>query len=154
MGFLREKKVIESEGNLTDFMILREIWFDFYPRNKNTSRTSSGFEHVFLSEIKKGQIIGWERIFAKFLSWQPEDYFGLTPAESLILLKLIIVSLSLSCMNWIWSLHNWLYFYELEKVGKLDYRGWFETRDIADVRRSQKFMNWVNWFNLDCISLT
>lgn len=69
MGLLRDKDVITSEGNLTDFELLREIWFDFYPRNKNTNRTSSGFEHVFLSEIKKGKIIGWEWSW-KGLSWQ------------------------------------------------------------------------------------
>lgn len=38
--------------------MIKEIWFEFYPRNKNTLMTSSGFEHVFLSEIKKGKIIG------------------------------------------------------------------------------------------------
>lgn len=40
------------------FQMIKEIWFEFYPRNKNTLMTSSGFEHVFLSEIKKGKIIG------------------------------------------------------------------------------------------------
>lgn len=40
------------------FQMIKEIWFEFYPRNKNTFMTSSGFEHVFLSEIKKGKIIG------------------------------------------------------------------------------------------------
>lgn len=38
--------------------LLRRLWFDFYPRNKNTEQTSSGFEHVFLAEEKKGKIIG------------------------------------------------------------------------------------------------
>lgn len=55
MSFLEEKKLI---GNHSHFSLLKSIWFDFYPRNKGTKQTSSGFEHVFLSEIKKNKIIG------------------------------------------------------------------------------------------------
>ncbi|CRK98902.1 CLUMA_CG012182, isoform A [Clunio marinus] len=40
------------------FKLIKTLWFDFYPRHRKLNRTSSGFEHVFLSEIKKGKIIG------------------------------------------------------------------------------------------------
>lgn len=40
------------------FAMIRTLWFDFYPRNKNTTVTSSGFEHIFLSEVKRGKVIG------------------------------------------------------------------------------------------------
>jgi Endoribonuclease XendoU len=42
--------------------MIKTLWFDFYPRNKNTTSTSSGFEHIFLSEVKKGKVIGLEMI--------------------------------------------------------------------------------------------
>lgn len=52
-----------AKGSITDdskeqYKLMKRIWFDLYPRNKNTTMTSSGFEHVFLSEIKRGKIIG------------------------------------------------------------------------------------------------
>lgn len=56
-------KFLEFKGFVSDdpkehFELIKRLWFDFYPRNKNTTKTSSGFEHVFLSEIKRGKIIG------------------------------------------------------------------------------------------------
>lgn len=56
MNFLERKNIVKKEFNPKDLM--KQLWFDFYPRNKNVTRTSSGFEHVFLSEVKKGKIIG------------------------------------------------------------------------------------------------
>lgn len=57
MEFLVRKELISAEPK-DQFNYIKQIWFDFYPRNKNTTQSSSGFEHVFLSEIKKGKIIG------------------------------------------------------------------------------------------------
>lgn len=57
MDFLEQKQFVSSEPK-EQFDLIKRLWFDFYPRNKNTMKTSSGFEHVFLSEIKKGKIIG------------------------------------------------------------------------------------------------
>jgi hypothetical protein len=57
MKFLEDHKIVSS--NYTDhFDMIKTLWFDFYPRNANTTVTSSGFEHVFLSEVKRGKIIG------------------------------------------------------------------------------------------------
>lgn len=156
MGLLRDKDVITSEGNLTDFELLREIWFDFYPRNKNTNRTSSGFEHVFLSEIKKGKIIGWVRVEAErvWVDRPKEDYFRLTSVETLILLKLITI---LPFTGNLCRLHNWLYFHEFEKVGKLDYLGWYGTRNIEDVSSECwkiYFYSCAMFLTLDSINLT
>lgn len=57
MEFLELKGSISADPK-EQHELIRRIWFDFYPRNKNTSMTSSGFEHVFLSEVKRGKIIG------------------------------------------------------------------------------------------------
>lgn len=58
MEFLESKNLV---GNTTadHFTLLDTMWFELYPRNKGTNATSSGFEHVFLSEIKKGKVIGF-----------------------------------------------------------------------------------------------
>lgn len=39
------------------FNLLKKIWFDMYPRTRGNVG-SSGFEHVFLNEIKYGKPIG------------------------------------------------------------------------------------------------
>lgn len=57
MEFLQEKGIV-SDNPKDHQKLLKELWFDFYPRNKNTNKTSSAFEHVFLAEAKKGKIIG------------------------------------------------------------------------------------------------
>lgn len=57
MDFL-ELKGFVTEDPKNRFELIKRVWFDFYPRNKNTTKTSSGFEHVFLSEMKRGKIIG------------------------------------------------------------------------------------------------
>lgn len=57
MEFLEQKGSVAADQK-AHFELIKRSWFEFYPRNKNTTKTSSGFEHVFLSEIKKGKIIG------------------------------------------------------------------------------------------------
>jgi len=54
---LESKNLVGSTED-DHFSLLHSIWFDLYPRNKGTNATSSGFEHVFLSEIKKKKTIG------------------------------------------------------------------------------------------------
>lgn len=39
------------------FKLLKKIWFDMYPRTQGNVG-SSGFEHVFLNEMKYGSPIG------------------------------------------------------------------------------------------------
>lgn len=39
--------------------LLHEIWFDLYFRARGGSPDSSGFEHVFVGEIKNGQVSGF-----------------------------------------------------------------------------------------------
>ena len=87
MEFLTSKGFVSPD--LKDqYRLIHRLWFEFYPRNKNKDKTSSGFEHVFLAESKKGKIIG---------------------------------------------LHNWIYFAEAEKNGKLDYKGWMKHADLGNV---------------------
>lgn len=88
MDFLQLKGFV-TENTEDRVKLIKQVWFDFYPRNKNTTKTSSGFEHVFLSEVKRGKIIG---------------------------------------------LHNWIYFSDAEKIGKLNYKGWFRSIDLGTVR--------------------
>lgn len=57
MEFLEQKKIVTKDPK-DHFKLIKELWFDFYPRNKNTTKTSSGFEHIFLAEVKKGKVIG------------------------------------------------------------------------------------------------
>lgn len=57
MDFLQGKGFVSEEYKDRQ-KLLRELWFDFYPRKKNLTTTSSGFEHVFMAEVKKGKIIG------------------------------------------------------------------------------------------------
>lgn len=57
MDFLKRQGSVSADYQ-DQFNMIKTLWFDFYPRNKNTTMTSSAFEHIFLSEIKKGKIIG------------------------------------------------------------------------------------------------
>jgi hypothetical protein len=57
MKFLEEKKLLGNESS-AHYDLLKTLWFDFYPRNKKTNASSSGFEHVFMTEFKKNKIIG------------------------------------------------------------------------------------------------
>ena len=46
--------------------LLHKIWFDRYPRSHEGRKDSSGFEHVFVGEIKDGQVSGfhnWIRFY-------------------------------------------------------------------------------------------
>ncbi|XP_063695855.1 endoribonuclease CG2145 [Culicoides brevitarsis] len=73
---------------------LKAIWFNMYSRGGGKIG-SSGFEHVFVSEVKNGSLSG---------------------------------------------LHNWLYYYDEEKAGRIDYKGYMKKltlgnkADIAKVR--------------------
>lgn len=69
----------------------KSMWFDTYARDKRSDgKGSSGFEHVFLTELKRGKLIG---------------------------------------------LHNWVYFYEAEKKGQLDYKGYMTKLPLGNVRK-------------------
>lgn len=37
---------------------MKKIWFDMYPRTRRGNIGSSGFEHVFLNELKRDSPIG------------------------------------------------------------------------------------------------
>ena len=67
--------------------LVKELWFTQYSRG-NGKIGSSGFEHVFVNEVKNGTIIG---------------------------------------------LHNWLYFADEEKAGRLDYKGYLNQLDLGTV---------------------
>ncbi len=64
-------------GDLDSFKVkLRELWFDLYDRG--TSGSSSGFEHVFLGEIRDGSISGFHNwiFFAQEEREGRNDYLG------------------------------------------------------------------------------
>uniref|UniRef100_A0A6V2BXJ5 EndoU domain-containing protein n=2 Tax=Ditylum brightwellii TaxID=49249 RepID=A0A6V2BXJ5_9STRA len=47
--------------------LLHKIWFDLYSRSRGKARDSSGFEHVFVGEIKDGQISGFHNWIQLYL---------------------------------------------------------------------------------------
>jgi len=85
MNFLQRKGLVGSDTQ-TQLDFMKNLWFTQYSRGKGKVG-SSGFEHVFLNEVKNGTIIG---------------------------------------------LHNWIYFYEEEKAGRLNYKGYIKKLDIEN----------------------
>lgn len=67
---------------------LKTIWFNTYSRGGGKIG-SSGFEHVFVSEVKNGSLSG---------------------------------------------LHNWLYYYDEENAGRIDYKGYMKKLNLGNVR--------------------
>ena len=69
--------------------LLQQLWFTMYPRLGGGSKVgSSAIEHVFLAELRRGEISG---------------------------------------------LHNWVFFADEEKNGKLDYLGYIRHIDLGGV---------------------
>jgi poly(U)-specific endoribonuclease len=56
MNFLTQKGVVTSDPQ-THRDVLKTIWFGLYSRGMGKI-SSSGFEHVFLSEVKNGTVMG------------------------------------------------------------------------------------------------
>lgn len=86
MVFLQQKGKVTPDPQ-THKELLKTIWFNMYSRGQGKIG-SSGFEHVFLNEIKNSTVIG---------------------------------------------LHNWIYFYDEEKTGNLNYKGWSKKIDLGNV---------------------
>jgi len=56
--YLYKKKPSEIPSDATSFMkLLHKIWFELYRRE--TRNDSSGFEHVFVGEVKNGSVTGF-----------------------------------------------------------------------------------------------
>ena len=56
-AYLREQKGDDIPPSLSEFgELLRDIWFDLYRRQ--SANDSSGFEHVFVGEVKNGKVSG------------------------------------------------------------------------------------------------
>lgn len=56
MNFLQQKGVVTPDPQ-THRELLRTIWFQLYSRGMGKIG-SSGFEHVFVSEVKNGTVLG------------------------------------------------------------------------------------------------
>jgi poly(U)-specific endoribonuclease len=58
--------------------LLRNIWFDLYSRSHGSSPDSSGFEHVFVGEVKNGEVSGFHNWIQFYLEEQAGnlDYRG------------------------------------------------------------------------------
>uniref|UniRef100_A0A1A9ZEJ9 EndoU domain-containing protein n=1 Tax=Glossina pallidipes TaxID=7398 RepID=A0A1A9ZEJ9_GLOPL len=91
MLFLQNKGLVSPDPK-THRDLVKELWFTQYSRG-NGKIGSSGFEHVFVNEVKNGTIIG---------------------------------------------LHNWVYFYDEEKGGRLDYKGYLNQLDLGTKAKVMK----------------
>lgn len=56
MNFLQQKGSVTADP-VTHKELLKTIWFGMYSRGQGKI-SSSGFEHVFMSEIRNGSVIG------------------------------------------------------------------------------------------------
>lgn len=56
MNFLQQKSIVTADPQ-THREFLRTIWFGLYSRGMGKIG-SSGFEHVFVSEVKNGTVMG------------------------------------------------------------------------------------------------
>lgn len=56
MNFLMQKGIVTADP-ATHRDVLKTIWFNLYSRGMGKIG-SSGFEHVFLSEVKNGTVMG------------------------------------------------------------------------------------------------
>lgn len=62
LKFIKKFKLFRFTGIISSnrdsqFDLLKRIWFEMYPRTRGNVG-SSGFEHVFLNEMKNGSPIG------------------------------------------------------------------------------------------------
>ncbi|XP_055854246.1 endoribonuclease CG2145-like [Episyrphus balteatus] len=85
MLFLQNKGIVSPDPK-THRDLVKSLWFTLYSRGQGKIG-SSGFEHVFVNEVKNGTIIG---------------------------------------------LHNWVYFNEEEKAGRIDYKGYLKKLDLGN----------------------
>lgn len=85
MLFLQNKGIVSPDPK-THRDLVKELWFTQYSRGQGRIG-SSGFEHVFVHEVKNGTLIG---------------------------------------------LHNWVYFADEEKAGRLDYKGYLHQLDLGN----------------------
>lgn len=98
--------------------LLHKIWFELYRREE--SRDSSGFEHVFVGEIKVGSLI-------------TDMEFVCAPCCAVH--SNVATSLLVARQNGkVSGFHNWIRFYLEEKAGNVDYRGYIKPRGSNEAR--------------------
>jgi poly(U)-specific endoribonuclease len=93
MTFLQQKGVVTTNPQ-SHKDLLKTVWFTIYSRGQG-KQGSSGFEHVFLNELKNSTILG---------------------------------------------LHNWVYYYEMEKAGMVNYQGYMKKVELGSVSTGQLFI--------------
>lgn len=86
MHFLQQKGVADPDS-AKHRELLKTMWFNTYSRGKGKIG-SSGFEHVFLTELKNNTLQG---------------------------------------------MHNWIYFHDEEKEGRIDYKGYMKKLPLGNV---------------------
>ena len=77
--FCRAQKPDEVPESLSGFKsLLFKIWFEFYNRSRGGRPDSSGFEHVFVGEVKDGDVSGFHNWIQFYLEEQHGkiDYRG------------------------------------------------------------------------------
>jgi poly(U)-specific endoribonuclease len=72
--YLHAKKPDEIPSDASGFMkLLHTIWFDLYKRKHGGPRDSSGFEHVFVGEVKNGSVSGFHNWIQFYMEEQKGD---------------------------------------------------------------------------------
>jgi poly(U)-specific endoribonuclease len=76
MSFLQQKEVVTADP-ASHRELLKTLWFGMYSRGQGKI-SSSGFEHVFLSEVRNGTVLGLHNwiYLSEAESAQDLDYKG------------------------------------------------------------------------------
>lgn len=77
--YLAANKPEEIPSSVSEFKkLLHKIWFKLYRRSRGGRNDSSGFEHVFVGEIKNGEVSGFHNWINFYLEEKrgSVDYFG------------------------------------------------------------------------------
>ncbi|CAG0923655.1 unnamed protein product [Notodromas monacha] len=82
--FLTSNRLVSVANDAAFRQLLHKLWFGLYSRHRGTP-SSSGFEHVFLGEVKQGQVTGFHN-WLYFLDQEAKNnvnYLGWLKALSL-----------------------------------------------------------------------
>lgn len=102
------------------------MWFGLYSRGKG-KLSSSGFEHVFVSELRNSEVLGKIKLF---IYRTTNMYVCMCFYRDL---SVFIVFLLYDFSEWFSGLHNWIYFAKEESENRVNYLGYLKYQKLGDV---------------------